>query len=187
MAPSVWWSRAISRRICEVGERLVEEEHRRLPHDRPAEGDALLLAAGELLGPVVEQRVDPQDARRFPHPGGDLVLRDAAQLEAERQVLEYRHVRVQRVILEHHRDVAVPGRNVVHHPVADAQLAGGDRLEPGHHPQGRALAAAGGPDENDELTVLDGQVQIGDRDAGAARVLVYFADAAEGHACHEGP
>jgi hypothetical protein len=32
----------------EVGQRLVEQEHRRLAHDGAAHGDALALAAGEL-------------------------------------------------------------------------------------------------------------------------------------------
>ena len=49
----------------EVGERLVEEEDLRLAHDGPAQGDALALAAGELLGFAVEVGVDAQDARRL--------------------------------------------------------------------------------------------------------------------------
>ena len=169
----------------EVGERLVEEEHRRLADDRPAEGDALLLAARELPRPMLEQRLDAQDPGGFPDARGDLGAGDAPQLETERHVLEDGHVRVQRVVLEHHGDVAVAGGDVVDHAVADAQLPGRDRFEPRHHAQGRALAAAGGPDENDELAVFHRQVQIRDGDAGAARVLVYFADAAECYARHE--
>ena len=34
----------------EIGERLVEEQHLRLEHQRAGDGDALLLAAGELAG-----------------------------------------------------------------------------------------------------------------------------------------
>src|SRR5207253_31676 len=97
----------------EVGERLVEEEHRRLADDRPAEGDALLLAARELPRPMLEQRLDAQDPGGFPDARGDLGAGDAPQLETHRQV------------------------------------------------------------------------QIRDGDAGAARVLVYFADAAECYARHE--
>jgi len=37
----------------------------------------------------------------------------------------------------------------------DADLARGDLLEPGDHAQGRGLAAAGWPDEDHELAVLD--------------------------------
>ena len=169
----------------EVGERFVEEKHRRLADDRPTEGDALLLAARELPRPLLEQRLDAQDPGGFPDARGDLGAGDAPQLETERHVVEDAHVRVQRVILEHHGDVAVAGGDVVDHAVADAQLPGRDGLQPGHHAQGRALAAPGRADENDELAVVHGQVQIRDGDAGTTGVLVYFADAAERYAGHE--
>ena len=37
----------------EVGERLIEEQALRADGQRPGQGDALLLAAGELIGPPV--------------------------------------------------------------------------------------------------------------------------------------
>ncbi len=45
----------------EVGQRLVEEEHVDVAHQRPADGDALALAAGKLRGLALEQRPDLQD------------------------------------------------------------------------------------------------------------------------------
>ena len=48
----------------EVGERLVEEEERRVADQRPAHGDALALAAGELAGLALQERLDLQAARR---------------------------------------------------------------------------------------------------------------------------
>ena len=48
----------------EVGQRLVHEEHGGLADDGPAEGDALALAAGELLGLAVEQLLELEDRRR---------------------------------------------------------------------------------------------------------------------------
>ena len=47
----------------EVGERLVHEEHRGLADDRPAERDALALAAGQLLRLAVEELVELEDRR----------------------------------------------------------------------------------------------------------------------------
>jgi hypothetical protein len=38
---------------------------------------------------------------------------------------------------------------------ADGDLAAGDLLQPGHHAQQRALAAARGADDDDELAVGD--------------------------------
>ena len=46
----------------EVGQRLVEQEHFWIAHDRAAHGDALALPAGELLRLAVEQLGDVEDA-----------------------------------------------------------------------------------------------------------------------------
>ena len=48
----------------EVGQRLVEQEHLGIAHDRPAHGDALALAAGELRGAALEQSVRDRGSRR---------------------------------------------------------------------------------------------------------------------------
>src|SRR5204862_365845 len=87
----------------------------------------------------------PPSAR--PRPVVDLVLRGPSLAEPERQVLVDAHVRVERIVLEHHRDVALPrgeGRDVgLPHPHA----AAGRPLEPGHQPERRRLAASGWPDQ----------------------------------------
>jgi hypothetical protein len=66
-------------------------------------------------------------------------------------------VRVQRVRLEDHCDVAAPRREVGDLAVADPDLTGGHVLEAGEHPQERRLAAPGRPDEDEEFAVLDVQ------------------------------
>ena len=53
----------------------------------------------------------------------DLRFGDLPQLQRERHVLVHRHVRVERVVLEHHRDVAILGRDVVDHALADPDRA----------------------------------------------------------------
>src|SRR5690606_6363459 len=49
---------------------------------------------------------------------------------------------VQRVALEHHRDVAALGRYLIDHAITDTQRARTDLLQPGDHAQQRGLAAA---------------------------------------------
>jgi hypothetical protein len=71
-------------------------------------------------------------------------------------------MRVERVVLEHHGDVAVHRRQVVDELLADQDVARRDRLEPGHHAQGRGLAAAGRADQHHELLVADFQVHVVD-------------------------
>ena len=83
-----------------------------------------------------------------------------AHLQAEGHVVVGRHVRIERVVLEHHRDVAVLRRQVVD----DAARRSGRRptvivLEPRDHAERGRLAAARRPDEHDELAVVDLQVR----------------------------
>ncbi len=70
----------------------------------------------------------------------------------------HRHVRVERIVLEHHGDVAVARPHVVDHLAADRDLAVADVLEAGDGPQQRALAAAGRADQHRELAVRDLEV-----------------------------
>ena len=62
----------------EVRERLVEQEHRRLADDGTADGDALPLPAGELLGSAVEQVADAEGVGHLAHQLGDLGRRHLA-------------------------------------------------------------------------------------------------------------
>ena len=92
----------------EVGERLVEQEHLRVAHDRPAHGDALALAAGELARIAVEQRLQAEDRGGRCRPCSVIsALLAPRELEREAHVLGDGHLRIERVVLEHHGDVAV--------------------------------------------------------------------------------
>src|SRR5262249_53922174 len=82
--------------------------------------------------------------------------------QREADVLLDGHMRVERVVLEHHGDAALDGVGVVDAAAADLDVAAGDGLEPGDHAQERRLPAAGGADEDGEAAVLDAQVHVGD-------------------------
>ena len=138
----------------EIAERLVHQEDRRLTHDGAAHGDALALAARELAGATLEIGLELEDACRFDDARPDLGLGHPRDLQRKGDVVEDRHVRIERVVLEHHRDVAVLGMHVVDELVADPDAAVGDLLEPGDHAQRRRLAAARRPDEHEELAVV---------------------------------
>ena len=112
----------------------------------------------------------------------DLLLRQLSEPECEREVLAHGHVRVERVVLKDHRDVAVLRRDVVHEAVANVQTARRDRLEPRDHPERRALAAPRRTDEHDELAVSDVEVDAVHRDVPA--VLIYFSHAFEADPGH---
>ena len=89
------------------------------------------------------------------HPARDLGLRGAARLQPVAHVLAHRHVRVERVRLEDHGDVAAARGEVGDLAVADPDLSAGHVLEPGDHPQEGRLAASRRPDEDEELAVGD--------------------------------
>jgi len=157
----------------EVGERFVEEEYFGIAHDGAADRDALALAARKGFGPAFEQFLDVEDAGGFPDALFDLVFGNFADLETERHVVVHGHVRIQGVVLEHHRDVAILGRNIIDELAVDEDLAFGDVFETGDHAQGRGLAAAGRPDEYHEFLVMDGDVGVLNR---ADVALVHLAD-----------
>src|SRR5439155_1366668 len=82
-------------------------------------------------------------------------LQHAPVAQAVGHVVIDRHMRVERVILEHHGDVTLGRLDLVDDPSADVDLAAGDGLEPRDHPQQRRLAAAGGTDQHAELAVAN--------------------------------
>ena len=90
-------------------------------------------------------------------------------------------MRVQSVVLEHHRYISVLRCDIVYKAVADKQLALGDLLKSGDHTQCRRLTASGRTDENKELLILDLEREVGDS-GNAARVL--FVDVLERKTCH---
>lgn len=85
---------------------LVEQHHLRVHAQRTDDGDALLLAAGELAreGIALVQKAHPLQQRLGLGAGFATVA--LLHLErAEQDVVEHAHVREQVVTLEHHADV----------------------------------------------------------------------------------
>ena len=163
----------------QVRERLVHEIGLRLADDRAAHRHALALATGERARLPVEELLQSEDAGSVPDALVDLVLGLAPQAQSEGDVLVDREVRVERVALEDHRDVAVACGHVVDDPVADLDGALADLLEARDHAQRSRLAAAGGTDEDHELSVGDLEVHVSH---GARAVRIDLADVTERHA-----
>ena len=90
----------------------------------------------------------------------DLSLRIFPQLQSKGQIVVDRHMGIERVVLENHRDIAIFRRNIIHPPIADKNIALRDLFQSGDHPQGRGFAAAGRPDQNDKFPVLDFEIDV---------------------------
>ena len=134
----------------EVGERLVEQEHERLLDQRPTQRDALLLAARHLAGLALQQVGDVQDLGDRLDPGLDLGLGPVLELEPEGDVVVRGHVRVQRVVLEHHRHPPLVGRRLGDVLVAEEDPAVVEAVEAGDQAERGALAAARRAEQGDE-------------------------------------
>ncbi len=164
----------------EVRQRLVEEEDLRVAHNGSAHGDALALAAGELARIASKELGQAENLRRLVDAFFDEALLGAPELQREAHVVGDRHVRIERVVLEHHGDVALFRRHVVDHALANHDVASGYLLQPGDHAKKRRLPAARRADENDEFAVGDINVYAVN-DFNRAEGLTDFAQC---HRCH---
>src|SRR5271170_1506541 len=96
------------------------------------------------------------DLKRFRDTSDRLVplgLRHAAHFHAERHVLRDRHVRIERVGLKHHGDVALGGMEIVDLLTFNANVAGGDRFKPRNRIEKRRFSAPGWADENEKAAL----------------------------------
>jgi hypothetical protein len=119
----------------QIGQGLVEQKGLRLAHDRPAHGNALPLASREGTRFALEEILNGKQARGFRHARGNIGLRHAAIAQAVGHVVVDAHVRVERVVLEHHGDIAIRRLDVVHQTIADTDGALRHGLQTGNHPQ----------------------------------------------------
>ena len=97
----------------EVGEGLVEEQDLRFEAERPGKGDALLLAAGELVDHPVPEGLQFDHLEQFVDPRRDLLLRPLVDLQAVPDVFRHGHVGEQGVVLEADPRVPEVGGKVV--------------------------------------------------------------------------
>src|SRR5690242_7995041 len=80
------------------------------------------------------------------------------RLQRKRDVFVDGHVRIERIALKHHRDLARSWRQVVHQFAADQELPLGGCFETGNHPEQGGFTAAGRAEENEKLTVAGEQI-----------------------------
>ena len=102
-----------AQRLAQLGverrQRLVHQEDARLAHDGAADRDALHLAARQPVGLAVEQMLDAQRLGDARDALLDLGVGQPADLRLQREfeVLAHRVARVERILLQHQRHVAL--------------------------------------------------------------------------------
>ena len=169
---------------------LVEQHQRRAGDERRGERHALQLAAGELGGGAVEQRVDAERERHLLDAARDGSRRAPEVLDGERQLGAHgaHHDLRLGVLQQRAGDDADRRRGVL------ARVEAGDghvareaaavemRHEAGGGAQQRRLARAGEPGEHAELARRERQADVAQRRAGSAGVGVGdLLEAQHGH------
>src|SRR5262249_46072082 len=114
----------------EIRQRLIEQKRHRLAHPRARERDPLTFAAPKLARFTIEEAVDAE------HPRGpldlllDLLFPHADRSQRKRDVLLDREMRIKRIALEYHGDVAGSRRKVGNVGAVDDNLPLGGPLQP---------------------------------------------------------
>ena len=92
-------------------ERFVEQQQAWLIDYRTGDGDALLLAAGELVWLALGKLFQLYHPQGVVHAWRDFARRRFLHTQAKRDVIENGHMRKQRVALKYGINVAIFGRN----------------------------------------------------------------------------
>src|SRR5260370_27225910 len=124
--------------------------------------------------------IEPHQAQGFRDLRRHLHSWYLAHLEAERDILVDRHVREQRIALEHEAGVALPRRQCGDVEVAEVHGAGGWLDEAGDDTQCRGLAAAGRAEQDEEFALGNVERNIID----GPEVAVGLGDATQPQARH---
>ena len=174
----------------ERAERLVVEHHRRVRREGARDADALLHAAGELVRELVLHVLQPDELEELTGAERALLLRHAADLEPERDVVDHAPVCEEAEVLEHHRDRVAPelpqlGRARRRHVLlGDPDRPRGRLDQPDQRPDERRLARAGEAHDDEHLAAPDVEGDVAHR-RDAAGLLAKLRPAELGVRCAE--
>ncbi len=169
----------------DIAGRLVGEEHVGFGHDRPGDGDALLLTAGELARGVMGARFEADPRQRFHGERPALPVAHAAIDQRQLDILDRRGAGEQVEALEHEAEI-MPAQQrallAVEPPDLDAveKVAAARRLiEAADDVHGRRLARARWAHHRHELAFADAEADAVKRAHAALAAPIDLGDVAE--------
>ena len=136
-------------------QRLVQQQHLRPVHQRSGNGHALALAARHLADPPLFEALQLHGAQRLRHLFPYLRLGQPLHCQSVGHVVIDIHQREQRVALKHRVDCPLVGRQRGDLLSVDGDVSAVCLLKPRDHPQCGGLTAAGGPQQRQELPLMN--------------------------------
>ena len=144
----------------QIGERFIQQKHRRIQRKRPGKGDPLLLTAGEGGHFPVDEIFHPDQRQHFFHPVFDLRLLHAGHLEPESDIFIHIHVRPERIVLKDHGHVAFFRRETGDILAVQQDPARICRDQARENAEKCGFTAAGGTKQKCHFAIVDGQGDI---------------------------
>ena len=158
----------------EGGQRLVQEEHRRLGHQRTSQRDPLRLSARKLLNGALTVTGELHEVQNVLDPALDLGARHFPESQGKGDIFEHRLVREQGIPLKHEIDRPFVRRGLRNVHSVDRDRARVLILETGDDPKQRGLAASRRAEDRDEAAGWKVQRHAG-QGVGVAEALLHIA------------
>lgn len=147
-------------------ERFIEQEHAGLIDDGAGEGDALTLAAGELVGFASGERADAGEIEHAIDSGENLGFGQGFHAQAELDILADVEVGEEGVVLEDGIDWAQVGWGLGNGFGIELDITGVGLFEAGEDAEQGGFAAAGRAEQGEVFTGTNGEAEAAENGGG---------------------
>ncbi len=141
-----------------IGKRFVEQEYRRLADDGAPHGNALSLTARQSTWQMIQIRCQVEQRGGSLHRLSDIRLWQFAKVQAETHILRDRHMRIERIILENHRDIPVLRGNIIHDPAIEPNGSARQVLKTSDDSEQCRFTTSRATNQGNELAIIDLQI-----------------------------
>src|SRR5207245_746777 len=140
--------------------RLIQQKDTWLGSEGTRNGDALPLAARELVRITPLQTFQPEELHQLGHARFELCAFPFFDLQPKRNVLEHIHALEQRVILEDKADVSLLDGQIIDALAANENVTGGGQFQTCYHAQHGSLSTATRPQQGHQLALFHGKGDV---------------------------
>ena len=148
----------------QVRQRFIQQEQLRLRHQRACQGNALLLAARELIGETSRILTEVHNFQHPFHTCADVIAGPLLNGQRIGHIVKYIHVRPDRIALEYHADIpsfrrqkGIPAGNQL---VINVEFPAGGLFKSGNNAKHRGLSTAGRPKQCDKFSVFKDFIKL---------------------------